>query len=330
MPSLVERATARLSALRERRPAVEHVIRTFLHYSDRNGNAQAGAVTFFGFLSFFPVLALSFFAVGYVSEVYPEARHDLVVLLEDLLPGLIGVGEGQLSLREFEASASTVGWLGLLGLVYSGLGWVSGMRRALEVMFRLPKKEQPNFVVGKAWDLVTLPVLGSILLLSVTISGSVTWLSGLILDWVDLDKTWLATVVLAVLGYGLAILATTVFFLVLFRMLAHPRVASRALWQGAFAGAVGFELLKAGAGLLFGLTRGQPAFQAFGVALILVVWINYFSRLVMLSAAWAYTAPAARRLRELERTPLLDEEDAQLAAPAPAAVAPEDPETDRA
>ena len=35
--------------------------------------------------------------------------------------------------------------------------------------------------------------------------------------------------------------------------------------------------------------RGNPAFQAFGVALILLIWINYFSRLVMYSAAWAYT-----------------------------------------
>ena len=41
------------------------------------------------------------------------------------------------------------------------------------------------------------------------------------------------------------------------------------------------------------------------MALILLVWINYFSRLVMYSAAWAYTAPSARaqRAEEAMRAP---------------------------
>ncbi len=38
----------------------------------------------------------------------------------------------------------------------------------------------------------------------------------------------------------------------------------------------------------------------FGVALILLVWINYFSRLVMYAAAWAYTATTALEQRTTE------------------------------
>ncbi len=38
----------------------------------------------------------------------------------------------------------------------------------------------------------------------------------------------------------------------------------------------------------------------FGVALILLVWINYFSRLVMYAAAWAYTATVALEQRTTE------------------------------
>ena len=42
-----------------------------------------------------------------------------------------------------------------------------------------------------------------------------------------------------------------------------------------------------------------------GVALILLVWINYFSRLIMYSVAWAYTSPAAleQRTAEARRAP---------------------------
>ena len=36
-------------------------------------------MTYFGFLSVFPVLALAFFVVGYVAKIFPDARtpgHD--------------------------------------------------------------------------------------------------------------------------------------------------------------------------------------------------------------------------------------------------------------
>ena len=324
MASIKERLTARVRRLRERHPLVDHVGRLFAHYSDVNGNAQAGAVTFFGFLSFFPILALAFFVVGYVSTVYPDLRRDMAEALEQILPGVVGGGEGEIPLSTFEEYAGTVGLLGIAGVVYSGLGWLSGMRSALEVMFELPRSEHPNFIVGKARDLSVLGLLGLVLVLSMGLTGAVSWFSELILGWLALDGSWLAVGVLAVIAYALAIAATTVLFVAMFRLLARPDLAGRALWQGAVMGAVGFELLKAVAGLLIAQTKDQPAFQAFGVALILVVWINYFSRLVMLSAAWAYTAPSAEAVRRLEHTPLVAGDEAESLQPAPASVVGEE------
>ena len=45
------------------------------HYGAVKAGQQAGAVTYFAFLSFFPILALAFFAVGLVAEVLPERRE---------------------------------------------------------------------------------------------------------------------------------------------------------------------------------------------------------------------------------------------------------------
>lgn len=324
MPSVKERVS-RLGTLRERSPFLDHVVRAFAHYGRRDGNSQAGAVTFFAFLSFFPILALAFFVVGMLSQVYPELRDDLVRLIEDLLPGVVGNRADEIPLSELEKLAAAAGWLGLAGVLYAGLGWVSAMRRALGVMFVMPHEEQPSWVVGKARDLAALPVLGAVLLLSVTLSGAVTWSWQRILDGLGAEDTWLARAVLWVVGHGLGIAATTVLLLAMFRLLARPPVAGRGLREGALLGAVGFEVLKSLAGHLVALTRGQVAFQVFGVALILLVWINYFSRLVMLSAAWGYTAPAAEQVRALRQQPLVDESDAELLAPAPAVVVGEQP-----
>jgi membrane protein len=297
----------RIAALRERYGWLDHLLRMLAHYGAVNGSGQAGAVTFFGFLSFFPILALAFFAIGQVARIYPDIRAQMVAEIDNLLPGVVGTGDGQVSLADIESSAATVGLIGLVTLLYSGLGWLSGMRLALEAMFVVPSRERPSFVLGKLRDLLTLVLIGLVLMVSVALSSAVTGFSGEILGWVGIDpRATGPTIALSVLGHVLAILASTLLLVVMFRLLVtESGVPQSALVRGALLGAVGFEVLKLGANLLLGQTQGQPAFQAFGVALILLVWINYFSRLVMYAAAWAYTSPVAlaRRTAESMRVP---------------------------
>jgi membrane protein len=186
-------------------------------------------------------------------------------------------------------------------VLYSGLGWLSGMRTALEALFVLPPREQPNFVVGKLRDVASLLLVGLTMVLSVALSGLVAGFSESVLGWfgVDPDGT-VPHVLLWLISHGLAIAASTALLLTLFTLLAQPHVPRRSLLDGAILGAVGFEVLKGVAYFLIAQTKSQPAFQAFGVALVLVVWINYFSRLVLYAASYAYTSPAAARKRQAE------------------------------
>jgi membrane protein len=282
----------RLSRIRERRPFVDHVLRTREHYGEVKAGQQAGAITFFGFLSFFPVMAIAFFVVGYVARVYPDVQDALVEAIDTVLPGILGEGDNQLSLADIEDAASTVGLIGLVGLLYSGLGWLSAMRDGLYVVFVRPAFVQANFVVGKLRDLVTLALIGVVMIVSVAISGVVTQFSGEVLDALELGSElgWLLSVLAVVVG----IAASTLLFFAMFKLLGDPDAPIRSLWSGALVGAIGFEVLKQLSSLLLGLTEGQPAFQAFGIALILLVWINYFSQVVMYAASWAHTTPAAR------------------------------------
>ena len=307
MASLKERAAATLARLREKFPWLDHILRMVQHYGAVNGNAQAGAITYFGFLSFFPILALGFFVIGLVAQLYPDIKPQMVAELNALLPGVIGNDPGQISLKTIESYSGRVGLIGLLVLLYAGLGWLSGLRQALEVMFVVPRREQTNFLLGKLRDLGTLALIGLILMVSVTLSGAVTGFSGLILGWLGIDDTALVpNLLLTVLGHVLAIAASAVLLLAMFKLLIiESHVPRGALVRGALLGAVGFEVLKLGANLLLAQTKGNPAFQAFGVALILLIWINYFSRLVMYSVAWAYTSDSAleQRTAEARRAP---------------------------
>ena len=292
MPAFVDRIKGRLSELRREHPALDHTLKTQEHYGETKAGQQAGAVTYFGFLSVFPVLALAFFVIGWVAKVYPDAQDTLITSIKSMFPGLIGSGTGKLNIEDIQDSAGTAGVIGLVGVLYSGLGWLSALRDALITVFELPQREQPNFVMGKIRDLITLAIIGTVLLVAVAFTGIVSGFSEDVLGWLGLSTElgWLVTLV----TIGLGLLANALLFFAMFRLLAAPDLPLRAMWSGALLGAVGFEILKQISGLLIRSTQGQPAFQVFGLALILLVWINYFSRVVLYAASWAWTHRLAR------------------------------------
>lgn len=323
MASLVERAKSVLSEVRTRRPFLDHLVRMQEHYGSSRASQQAGAVTYFGFLSFFPILALSFFVVGVVSRVYPQADANLQTAIESVLPGFLGPPDG-VSLADIRTFSGWAAVIGVLGVLYSGLGWLSALRLALLAVFETPDKERPNFLFGKLRDLSTLVAIGLVLIVAVALTGFVRGFSDKVLVFLHLGSQLGWLVVLATVVFGLA--ANTLLFFVLFRLLAEPHVPRRSLVQGALLGAVGFEVLKQLSGLLLASTKNQPAFQAFGIALILLVWINYFTRVVLYAAAFAHTSPAARAMRSAE--PVEPAAPAQGPPSPPLAERPVSPEID--
>jgi membrane protein len=298
--ALVSGAKQRIAGLRERRPFVDHVARTVQHYGEVKGNALAGAVTFFGFLSFFPILALAFAVVGWIAGVYEDATSQLVEAIQSVLPMVVEgeAGAGEISIDVFRTAAAAAAGIGLVGVLYSGLAWVSGLRDALQVVFETPPREQSGFVVGKLKDLLALVLVGVTLMVSVAVSGVVTAISDQVLEWLGLDEALAPLLTVLAILVGLA--ANSLLFFAIFTIMAEHDTPKRSLWSGALLGAVGFELLKQLATFLITLTERQPAFAVFGITLVLLIWINYFSRVVIYAAAWAHTSVEARTAREAE------------------------------
>ena len=296
--SVLDSVKQRVSDVRERRPVVDHLVRAVEHYGQVNGSALAAAVTYFAFLSFFPILALAFAIFGQLTKVYEDAQDTLVDAANSVLPNLIG-GESGVPLDTLQAAAPGIFSVGILLTLYSGLGWLSGMRSALTAIFEEPEREQPSFLLGKLRDVLALMALGTILVASVAVSGVATKVLTPITEWLDLGVV--AEVFFWVLALCLGLAANTLLYFAFFRLLAQPDIPSRSLLSGALLGAVLFELLKQLSTFLLKATANSDAFQAFGIALILLVWINYFSRVVVLSAAWAHTSPEARAIRDATR-----------------------------
>jgi len=267
-------------------PMAKRTVRAYRHYAARDGSMRAAAVTYFAFLSTFPLLALSFATVGFVAYFVPDAQQVADAALQGLLPGLVGDEPNQISLTAIQDAAGAAAGVGVLTLLYTGIGWISEMRDALAAMFDVESSRAPSlgrqkvvaFLAARARDTVALMSIGLILLVSVGVSG------GLLAFLQHLGRVIGVNdhlgLVAPVLLVAAGLVTGTVLFFTTFKVLAAPTVADRTLWSGAFVGALGFELLKQASTWLLGTTAQQPAFQAF-------VWIYYFSRVLLYAASWA-------------------------------------------
>ncbi|MCW2615934.1 MAG: putative integral rane protein, partial [Frankiales bacterium] len=278
---------ALLQRARDSRPGFDHLVRAFGRYQADAGDRQAAAVTFFGFLSFFPLLALAAALLSYFLG--DEAIGTVVDEVNSYAAGLAD----QLQLRETLTSNSTAGAagvLGLLGLLYSGLGWVDALREAIRTIWHHNVKEG-NFLVKKAKDVLILAGLGLTVVLSVGVSAATGAFREVALDAVGLEDSAVATAVTAVVGIALGLLTSTLLFLYLFWRLPRVTTPMSRVLRGALLAGVLFEVLKRVGALYIERTTENPVYGAFAVIVGLLVWINIVSRVLLLCAAWTVTAP---------------------------------------
>ena len=232
MPSgpkrLISRGTELLARLRDRFGWLDHAIRAYQHYSTVKGNRLAAAVTYFGFLSLFPLLALAFAAFGFVLRNNPDLEERVFSAISDALPGFVGEG-APINPERLKDAATAAGIIGAVALLYTGTGLVDAIREALHVVWNRGDVKV-NFVVRKLLDIVLLVVLGILIIVSVGVSSAATSFANVMLDLLGLEGSSIARVLLAALTIAVALLLDAVVILVLFRRLsgASPPLADAA------------------------------------------------------------------------------------------------------
>lgn len=276
-----------LTSVRNKRPFLDHLIRAFGRYQADAGDRQAAAVTFFGFLSFFPLIALATSLLSYVLG--DEAIGTVVREVNSYAPGLAGQLELEMILTD-NSKAGATGLLGLAGLLYAGLGWVDALREAIRTVWHHNVKEG-NLVVKKVKDVVVLAGLGVAVVLSVGISAATGAFTGFALDVVGLEKTFVATAIAKVVGVTLGLATSTGLFLYLFWRLPKVQSPFRRVVKGALLAGLLFEVLKRVGAVYIERTTENPVYGAFAVIVGLLVWINIVSRMLLFCAAWTVTQP---------------------------------------
>lgn len=253
--------------------------RAFHRFNHFRGTRLAGTVTFYGFLSVFPLLILGF------SVALRVVGSDGVAQLEDFVEQYVPGIADELRLQEVRSSAASLQVVGVATLLVTGLGWVDATRASVRAMWGLPDRDG-NLVVRKLVDLLALAGLGALVALSLAAS---TWVSGAgerLLAVTNQEESTVGLLASNLLAQTLALLTASL--LVGYIISGLPRILMqwRVLLPAALVGGLTLELLKR---LLIGYVSGfagNSTYGAFGVPVALLIWIYVIARLLMVIAAW--------------------------------------------
>lgn len=288
MSELKAGARTLLPRLRRSYPWVDHLARAKDAFSERYGKHYAAAITYFSVLSLFPMLMVAFAVAGFVlsgKQATLERLQDSIVTsapegLQDFLTAII---------KAALSSSAGIGIFGLLVALYSGLAWMTNLRDALTAQWGQEKKPRP-FLSTKVKDLFSLIGLGAALLVSFGITVVGGYVGSSLLHLAGLAGNPWAEAALRAATIVLALVADVVVFVWMLSQLPREKVTVRSALNGAIVAAIGFEVLKIGAGYYLARVFVSPAGALFGPIIGLLVFANLVARFLLFITAWTATA----------------------------------------
>ncbi|CAN5403607.1 hypothetical protein BH09ACT8_BH09ACT8_46570 [soil metagenome] len=216
-----------LDRLQQRSRAVGFAIAVIYKYVDDQGGYLAALITYYAFVSLFPLLLLGTTILGVVLVGHPELQHQVVHSALSQLP-VIG---DQLQQPNQLSGGVTGVVIGIAGALYGGLGVGQAMQNAMDTAWAVPRNDRPDPFRSRVRSLLLLVVLGSAAIASTVLSavGRATNVLGPI-----------STVGIVILGVAI----NGGICLVAFRVTTARDVTWRQVMPGAISAAVIWQLLQ--------------------------------------------------------------------------------------
>ncbi len=223
-------AVSRVDAFQRRHRRVGFPLAVLYKFVDDQGSYLAALITYYGFLSIFPLLLLFTSVLGFVlrgdqhlqQQIISSALGQFPVVGRDLATGRLG--------------GSTLGVVvGVLGSLYGGLGVAQAGQNAMNVAWAVPKNSRPNPFKARGRSLLLLATVGLGVLGTTVVAaiGTTARAFGADLGGGSQVLVLIGSVVLNVLVYWVA-----------FHIATGVDVGWRTLLPGAVLGGIGWQVLQ--------------------------------------------------------------------------------------
>ena len=265
--------TERLDSFQRRHGPLGFVLAVVYKAFDDRAPYLAALVTYYAFVSLFPLLLLFVSVMGFVLQSDPPLRQHIVNSAVGDLPG-IGTVLRQ-NIQGFKGSTTGI-LLGVLGLIYGGLGAMQASQYAFNHIYAVPRNEQPNPIRSRKRSLGLLVLLGSTILISTGINVMIS--NGGLSSGFGIG--------LQVLGYAASFLLNIALFSAAYRVLTAIDLGWRDVVAGGVITGGMWELLQAFGSryVVHEVQHGSALYGVFGVVLATIAWIYLVALVVMISA----------------------------------------------
>ena len=270
-----EAVEARIMRVRLKSRIFDHFSRALIRFWDVQGGRLAAAIAYYGFFAIFALLLIGYSIFGILLTNNVELLNVVTDFLAQNLPFL--------DIDAILSSGRTVGIVGIVGLTFTGIGWVESIRSSQRLIWRVP--EQPGYIgVRQALDLLVL--IGILLLLA--LSQLAVYGLELVLDWLADGFVQSAISLLLTVSVNLLLAAALLAAVPRLRMTVR-RIAPPVLQVG-----IGITLLNTVGKSFVGLVQRNPAYGLVASAVGALVYLYVFNQLLLFGAAWAATSPHGR------------------------------------
>jgi len=290
-------ASDRLDAFQQRHPWAGFPIGVVYKFADDQGVYLAALVTYYGFLSLFPLLLLLASILGFVLQDDAELRARI---LDSTLSQFPVIGD---QLGDPQSLRGSVGALVAGGVVavYGALGVAQAVQHGMNVVWSVPRNRRPNPLKARARSLLLVAIGGAAILLTTVLSalGSSAGAFGA-------DVGRLGTIA-AIVG---SVLLNVAVFILVFRVSTSGPARAHELVLGAVTAAVVWQLLQLfGTAYVGRVVKGAgQTYGVFALVLGLMAWI-YLAAVALVLSAEINVVRAKRLYPRALLTPFTDDVD---------------------
>ncbi len=240
-------------------------------YGDDNGGQQAAMLTYYGFLSLFPLLLVAASTLQFVLHSHPGIRDDVIRHATQYFPALSD--QLQSNVKSLNGAGAGLA-IGILLTLWGAKGVADVFQSAMNHIWGIPRVERPGFPKGPLKSLGIVVVGGLGFIAASFLSGFAT----------GLDRIFILRLVPILIA--VAVLFGLFWFLFKWGLAHSSNVTHRPLVISSLAAAILIEALQIIGGYLVNhqLNNFKHLYGTFAVTLGLLFWIYLQARVVLYAA----------------------------------------------
>ena len=254
--------TERFDAFQRRHPVVGFPIGVIYKFGEDQGPYLAALVTYYGFLSLFPLLLLLTSVLGFVLDGHPELQQQI---LDSTLSQFPVIGD---ELADPQGLRGSIGAIIVGGLValYGAIGVAQALQNTMNVTWSVPRNRRPNPIRARLRSLRLIAMIGIAVVATTILSGAGSSAKAFGADVGGWSPV--AAIIVSLLVNGAV-------FVVTFRIFRPDGVRRRDVIPGAIVAAVIWQLLQLFGAVFVGnvVKNSGATYGVFALVLGLFAWI---------------------------------------------------------